>query len=222
MVWEVAQDFGMERPVRSFELLSDVEASWNKDKTVNTFILKLTTLEPLLNPSAIPTSSPVASGYVEWEMKRGKWTKRWLVLRQHSLYLAKRDNGKDETFLCSLSNFDFYKVTRPVKAPKPFVFSIKSTDNLSYFEDTADYLHNFSCNEREAAKWTEKILVARSYVLFKERNVLSRPSTTPASASVSRAPTRKSTTSPRSISKQQTLLNINPDEVFEPGTLLGK
>lgn len=69
--------------------------------------------------------------------------------------------GKDEVLLCSLSNFDFYKVTRLTKAPKPFVFALKSTDNLSFFENAADYLHVFACNEETGAKWMERILLAR-------------------------------------------------------------
>ena len=40
-----------ERPVRSFELLSDITASWNIDKLVNMFVLKVTRLEPLLSRS---------------------------------------------------------------------------------------------------------------------------------------------------------------------------
>ena len=65
MVFEIAQDFGMgtcrpffsnvpyidcfyaERPIRSYELLADVQAGWLKDKTVNFFILRLT---PLAGP----------------------------------------------------------------------------------------------------------------------------------------------------------------------------
>ncbi|KAJ7022420.1 hypothetical protein C8F04DRAFT_1138144, partial [Mycena alexandri] len=152
MVWEIAQDFGMERPIRSFELLADVQASWNKDKMVNTFVIKLTPLAPILSRSNIPTSSPTYSGYVEWEAKRGKWSKRYLRLREHSLWLSKRESVKDEVFLCSLSNFDAYNVTRLHKAPKPFCFAVKSTDNLSFFENTADYLHMFACNQRDGEK----------------------------------------------------------------------
>ena len=63
--------------------------------------------------------------------------------------------------LCSLSNFDAYRVTRIHRAPKPFVFAVKSTDNLSFFENTADYLHSFACSEKEGMIWMEKILVAR-------------------------------------------------------------
>jgi hypothetical protein len=63
--------------------------------------------------------------------------------------------------LCSLSNFDYYDITRPVKWPKSDAFAIKSTDNLSFFENTADYLHVFSCSKKDKDKWMEKILVAR-------------------------------------------------------------
>lgn len=47
---------------------------------------------------AIPSSSPIHSGYVEWESKRGKWNKRWLRLREHSLWISKRDNVRGVFF----------------------------------------------------------------------------------------------------------------------------
>ncbi|CAK5284056.1 unnamed protein product [Mycena citricolor] len=229
MVWEVAQDFGMERPIRSFELLSEVQASWNKDKMVNMFVIRLTPLAPILSRSNLPTGCPAMSGYVEWEAKRGKWSKRFLRLREHSLWLSKRENGKDEICLCSLSNFDAYNVTRLQKAPKPFVFAVKSTDNLSLFENTADYLHVFSCNPSDGEKWVEKILLARSYVLYQERNVLftgnSKPvaTGTSPSAGLSRsATTRKPPGQRPSHGGQpiQPLINVDRNEVFQPGSLL--
>ncbi|KAJ7689114.1 hypothetical protein B0H17DRAFT_1067026 [Mycena rosella] len=229
MVWEIAQDFGMERPIRSFELLADVQASWNKDKMVNTFVIKLTPFAPILSRSNIPSSSPAFSGYVEWEIKRGKWTKRYLRLREHSLWLSKRESTKDEVFLCSLSNFDAYTVTRLHKAPKPFVFAIKSTDNLSFFEDTADYMHIFACNPKDGDKWVEKILLARSYVLQQERNVLFNPKPAGGNAAggLSRAATRKTSGSAPQRTVPQPLLTVAPllstpdrNDVFAPGSLL--
>jgi hypothetical protein len=81
--------------------------------------------------------------------------------------------GKDETFLCSLSNFDVYAITRVYKAPKNYIFALKSTDSLSFFEDASDYLHVFSCNEREGEKWMQIILLARvcvvSHFVYKPR-----------------------------------------------------
>ncbi|KAG5646519.1 hypothetical protein DXG03_003286 [Asterophora parasitica] len=233
MVWEIAQDFGMERPIRSFELLADVQASWNKDKTVNTFVIKLTPLATPLSRSAMPSASPMYAGYVEWESKRGKWNKRWLQLREHSLWLSKRDNGRDEVFLCSLSNFDAYFITRLHKAPQPFSFAIKSTDNLSFFENTADYLHIFSCGAKEGNAWMENILLARSYVLHQERHILFNPKAANGNAAggpgaLSRSGTRKQS----SARPVQPLLSVAPPltmaqqmhsiDVFEPGSLLRK
>lgn len=223
MIWEVAHDFGMERPIRHYERLSDVQASWNKDKLVNMFVARLTTLGPLLARSAIPSSSPVHAGYVEWEVKRGKWSKRWLQLREHSLWISKRDNGKDEALLCSLSNFDAYHFSRPYKSPKPFAFAIKSTDKLSFFENTQDYKHVISCSEKDGKVWMEKILLARSYVLHQERNVLFNPKSyggqptvaTNSAAALSRAPTSRRPTKPT-----QPLVTVANSNLFEPGSLL--
>lgn len=64
-------------------------------------------------------------------------------------------------FLCSLNNFDGYYVTRPHKAPKSYVFAVKSTDSLTFFENTADYVHVFASGEGEGKNWLEKILLAR-------------------------------------------------------------
>ena len=63
--------------------------------------------------------------------------------------------------LCSMNNFDAYVVTRANKAPKGFVFAVKSTDNISFFESTSDYIHMFSAPEKDGDHWLEKILLAR-------------------------------------------------------------
>jgi len=128
-----------------------------------------------------------------------------------------------------LSNFDAYFVTRACKAPKPFVFAVKSTDNLSFFENTADYMHTFSCQPQDGQKWIEKIMIARSYVLYQERNVLFNPKASGGNntASFSHATTRK-------IRPAQPLVSVPPaypgttqphsahPAMFEPGSLLAK
>jgi len=216
MLFELALDFGMERPIRSFELLADIRASWSKEKTVNSILLKRTTLSSRLSVEALPATPPTYRGYLECEVKRGKWSKRWMELRDDSLWLSKRDTCRDEVFLCKLTNFDVYSVTRVMKTPKPFVFAVKSTENLSLFENTADYLHTFCCKEKEGLEWMMNILLARSCVSYRER----RPQP---GASLSRAGTRRVQNKPG-----QTLVSIPPSTaqtvpakaVFEPGSLL--
>lgn len=82
--------------------------------------------------------------------------------------------GKDETFLCSVANFDAYMVTRIHKSPKPYVFAIKSTDSLSFFENSADYVHVFCCSEKDGQRWLESVLLARVSVICHVL-VISRP-----------------------------------------------
>jgi hypothetical protein len=102
-----------------------------------------------------------------------------MELREHCLWLSKRDTvchtialtsfgyllcgfqGKDESLLCSLSNFDVYYVGKLHKAPKPFVFAVKSADNLSLFENASDYVHFFSCGQKDGETWMQAILLAR-------------------------------------------------------------
>jgi hypothetical protein len=52
-------------------------------------------------------------------------------------------------------------VTRIHKSPKPYVFAVKSTDSLSFFENSADYVHVFCCSEKDGQKWLENVLLAR-------------------------------------------------------------
>lgn len=68
--------------------------------------------------------------------------------------------GKEENFLCALSNFDVYYVGKH-KSPKPFVFAVKSTENISLFESAADYVHYFCCGQSDGETWMQAILLAR-------------------------------------------------------------
>ncbi|TDL23238.1 hypothetical protein BD410DRAFT_814591 [Rickenella mellea] len=223
MVWEVSQDFGMERPIRNYEHLADIAAAWNKEKMMNMFMIKKCAISSTL--ASMPTSSPKCGGYVEWESKKGKWSKRWLELREHSLWISKRE-GKAEDCLCSLSVFDAYQVTRIHRAPKPFVFAVKSTEPISLFENTSDYVHVFSCSEEHGQLWLESIMLARSYVMYQEKHILFKDKNLTGGSALARAGTRKQSR------PSQPLVNVTPpynpgaappgQTSFEPGSLLAK
>ncbi|THH08499.1 hypothetical protein EW145_g2653, partial [Phellinidium pouzarii] len=230
MLYEVCHDFGMERPIRNFELVTDISGSWSKEKTMNCFMVKQSPFA--LSLANIPSSIPTRGGFVDYESKRGKWNKRWLELREHGLWLSKRE-GKDEEFLCSLSAFDVYIVTRIHKTPKPFSFSVKSTDPITLFENKSDYLHVFSCPDDSGRQWVENIMLARSYILYQEKHVLFRnkivsmgqsAGASTGGAALSRAGTRK-----RPAQTYVNLANSGPGAgasqatvPFEPGSLLAK
>ncbi|KAK1216904.1 hypothetical protein PQX77_020480 [Marasmius sp. AFHP31] len=225
VVWELNADLGLERPIRAFEQLVEVQGSWNKEKTENAFMIKWTPgWEKMLRREAIPAAAPTYSGYLEYEVRRGKWNKRWLVLKDHCLFISKRDNCKDQTLLASLSNFDIYHfIHPPSKTPKEYTFGIKSTDKMSLFEDTNDYMHIFCTREGEGEKWMQRIRIARSYVLYQERNVLFAPP--PSQAVPMSAPATsggglgRSMTTKRRVPAQP-LVQVAEGNVFAKGSLL--
>ncbi|KAF8319073.1 hypothetical protein DL93DRAFT_2053897 [Clavulina sp. PMI_390] len=222
MLYEVAVDFGMERPVREYELVVDVLGTWPAGAAgvgaqVNYLIIKRSGLRGALSMKHLPKSSPIHEGTVQHESKKGKWSKRSLKLREHSLFIAKKDvcrfPGKDEVHLCSLSNFDGYYVTKPHRAPKNFVFAVRSTDNLNMFENPSDSVHIFSCEAAEGERWLEKILLARSYVLRQERTILFESPSSPAAPKPPHLnpfaiPPHQPTPSPVALQRKPSLGNV--------------
>lgn len=136
--------------------------------------------------AAARVKSELTGGFAYYEVKPGKWSKRWMELRNQSIFLAKSDavrntfcgaqspvltvrieQGKDDAFLCSLSNFDVHLIPPvqcgKIKPPKAFAFAVKSTDPKSIFENAAqDYIHYFSVKtEEEAEGWFRRLSEAR-------------------------------------------------------------
>ncbi|CAE6448335.1 unnamed protein product [Rhizoctonia solani] len=228
-LWEQSNECGMERPVRDFELISDVLKAWNPEKRVNVLIIRHSSFCALLKPENIPSSSPLMAGWVMWISKPGKWSKRWLELKEHGLFVSKNEKGKDRTYLCNLSHFDGYVVTHVPRAPKPYVFAAKSIDISGVFEKEEDSSHIFSCDGEVGESWLARILLARSYILQQERTVLFRPvtagSTLVASKTMlSRSGTKKSHASSRTAGSQHSaplVQDLNPSP-FAQGSLLAK
>ncbi|PWN29648.1 hypothetical protein BDZ90DRAFT_225930 [Jaminaea rosea] len=106
-LFDVSPGLGTERPLREYEVVSAV-AEARPDAQNDFFLLKQTELSIYASIRAVPNVSPSLAGNVYLQDKRGKWNKRWLELRDHALYHAKSDKGKDEAFLCHLSAFDVY------------------------------------------------------------------------------------------------------------------
>lgn len=109
MHWRDSDYCIVERPIRSFELVTDITGSWPKDKTLNCFMVKRSSFATSLTVSllttltrwlvthvryftqGIPSSIPTRSGPVDYQSKKGKWSRRWLELREHGLWLSKKE-----------------------------------------------------------------------------------------------------------------------------------
>ncbi|KZP01318.1 hypothetical protein CALVIDRAFT_132006 [Calocera viscosa TUFC12733] len=220
-LWELANDFGMERPIRDFELLRKVCEAWDMQRPLNAFMVKYWGLTSLLSRKAVPSRAPTAQSDVNWQVKPGKWSKRHLHLHEGNFYLSK--SGKEEPFLCSVNNHDFYMVTRIHKAPKAFIFAIKSTDNIVFYENPEESLHVFAVGQVEGERWMEQILLARSAVLVREMQL----SPVPSSANPSQGAEAQMMARARTVRQAAAVTTLAPTgptrsgNPFQAGTLLG-
>lgn len=172
-LFDVSPTYGIERPLREYEVISHTLEA-RSDVTNDYFLLKQTELAPYASIRAIPNSSPALAGWTYVRDRRGKWSKRWLELREHSLFHAKSEKGKDEVFICHLSVFDVYLAEGPiVKAPKAHTFAVRSQNPLTMFENKEDFVHYFCLSDPSAHRdWIRAIMNARTYVLRQENLAL--------------------------------------------------
>ncbi|GAA5827293.1 hypothetical protein JCM3770_006117 [Rhodotorula araucariae] len=162
-LWEAWRTTGIERPVREYEFVADVTRSW--DQEGNALFFRRTTMWPILSTHARPHPPGPKFGAVQLEVKKGKWSKRFLTLKDGTLSYSKSEKGKDATTLCQLSNFDVFLVSaeqaNKLKAPRPFVFALKSRLTRAHFEETSEWCHFLATKTpEEAASWVKSITEA--------------------------------------------------------------
>ncbi|GAA5964413.1 hypothetical protein JCM21900_006421 [Sporobolomyces salmonicolor] len=182
-LWEVWRGMGLERPIREYEFVHDVVKSFDDDSSI--FVLKRTAMWPILSSSARLHTAMPRRGAVQLEVKKGKWSKRFLDLKDGALSYSKSEKGKDATVLCQLSNFDVFFVTREaadrLKAPKPFVFALKSRLTRAHFEEANEYCHFLSIKTaEEMLNWIKTITEAgNSHARQREQAILGTSSAPP-------------------------------------------
>ncbi|CDU25398.1 uncharacterized protein SPSC_05291 [Sporisorium scitamineum] len=174
VVFDCSAQLGIERPLREYEMITDVVNVRAHPRT-DYFLIKRTELSPYLSIRSVPSSSPALAGWVYVQDRKKKWNKRWLELRDHGLYHAKNEKGKDETPICQISTFDVYLVdSSAIKMPKANGFALRSQDPITMFEKPEqDYMHYFCLTDPAAHRdWVRAILNARTYILRQEKAVL--------------------------------------------------
>jgi len=182
-LWEICRALGVERPLREFEVVADVVKSW--DGEANILIIKRSFLWPVLASSLRAQPAPSKSGWVQVELRPGKWAKKWLELRDASLTAAKGESGKDRTQLVPLASFDAFAVAphtvQALKPPKPFVIALKSRLPRSHFEKEQEYCIFIGLrDEQEHDAWLKAITEARNPVMReRETAVLGAAATSP-------------------------------------------
>ncbi|RIA85183.1 hypothetical protein C1645_697988 [Glomus cerebriforme] len=159
-IFEVIYEYDLERPLRDWESVAWVIGTWELGRR-NSLVLRKYAHRNALTLAGFNERAPVIYGWLSLEVKKNKWQKRFVHIKDGSLYHSKDHKGTNETFLCSMVSFDVYICTGNLNAfPTKFVFAIKSQDKITMFENPEkDYMH-FLCTDH-LEKMNEWIIAIR-------------------------------------------------------------
>lgn len=175
IVIESFQQIGLERPLRQYERIRDVMNSWALDTDGSLIIVPPSSMEAIaqLEAQNVPAEKPSETTvYCYYSHRPRKWDKRYVTLRADGqVTISKKENLKDATNICHLSDFDIYSPSarssaKEIKPPKKICLAIKSQQKSSMFLSTDNFVHFFSTNDRAVAdKWHEAVQSWRSWYL---------------------------------------------------------
>ncbi|WVW78806.1 hypothetical protein I302_100768 [Kwoniella bestiolae CBS 10118] len=218
---EIFAEMGCERQIREYEPLLPIVKGWDQTAKFNCFVFKQSNRGMPTWARAVPTFPPMLGQWVQYETKKGKWTKRWLETRGGQVFLAKNEKNKDEIHINSLF-FDIYAVTRGYDAPKPSTFIMKRVEPSSNFEDPSDYAHIFSCDEGLAFKLMAAIYDAKSYAISQTHpSMISSQLPTPTATAKRPSLASHNSGSGPSV-HQQPLVSLVPDDKERKSAFTGK
>ncbi|KAI9614835.1 hypothetical protein H4Q26_009231 [Puccinia striiformis f. sp. tritici PST-130] len=149
-VYEIWNDLGIERPIREIEkIMNIVRDTWTSIDTNETHLLIQRSDLSGLAVSKRSFTSGVHGGNLWCELKPGKWTKKYVLLRDNSVYLCSNDKGKDEI---------------------DHSFGLKSLNKFSFFEHKSDFIHKFSCKDKLVQlEWIRRLYDSRSYIIMSQQ-----------------------------------------------------
>ncbi|KAJ5381968.1 uncharacterized protein N7496_004396 [Penicillium cataractarum] len=178
---ESFQQIGLERPLRQYERIRDVMNSWALDTDGSLIIVPPSSMEAIaqLEAQSVPTEKPTETTvYCYYSHRPRKWDKRYVTLRTDGqVTISKKENLKDATNICHLSDFDIYTPSaqspaKEIKPPKKICVAIKSQEKSSMFLSTDNFVHFFSTNDRAVAdKWHKAVQSWRSWYLVNKVGV---------------------------------------------------
>ncbi|KAI8590297.1 hypothetical protein BDZ88DRAFT_496788 [Geranomyces variabilis] len=146
-LFELCNDLGVERPLRDWEIVTDVISAWETSASVNAIVMKKYGYRDTVSEKSIAGKYPRVQGWMYMELKPGKWQRRFFVLRESNLY--------------------YYKDAKQTGTPSAFTFALRSTDSISMFENKQDYVRFLSVDKEERLfDWVLAIRLAKSEKTF--------------------------------------------------------
>ncbi|KAJ3182547.1 hypothetical protein HDU85_002645 [Gaertneriomyces sp. JEL0708] len=168
-IFELCNDLGIERPVRDWEILTDVISAWDTSTSLNAIVMKKYGYKDTVSAKAIAGKYPRVQGWMYMEVKPGKWQRKFFVLRESNIYYYKdSDQLGSESLFCGLANYDVYTLSqRKKKTPTNFCFALRSTDNIAMFENKKDYVRYLCVEKQERLyDWVLAMRLAKSEKTF--------------------------------------------------------
>lgn len=168
-LFELCNDLGIERPIRDWEIVTDVISAWDISTSINAIVMKKYGYRDTVSPRAIAGKYPRVQGWMYMEVKPGKWQRKFFVLRESNLYYYKdaKQSGVESLF-CGVGNYDVYTLSqRRKKTPTQFCFALRSTDSITFFENKKDYVRYLCVEKQERLyDWVLAIRLAKSEKTF--------------------------------------------------------
>ncbi|KAJ3195930.1 hypothetical protein HK101_010609 [Irineochytrium annulatum] len=238
-LFELANDLGIERPLRDWEVVTDVIASWDANASVNAILMKKYGYRSTIIPSVgVGSDAVLLTFLVAGNRRKVSKDSRVYIPRNEAEKVAKAllcvkrgvpdvlQGVKGETLLCRLSGFDVYTLSRVQgRTPTQFCFALRSTSNVSIFENKSDYV-KFICVEKQERlyDWVLAIRLAKNELTFQDFPELfddydDIPARTKPNDEKTLTPTAPPTTT--TMKRKQTVKESNPF-VAPTNTLLGR
>nr|CAG8501459.1 4969_t:CDS:10 [Entrophospora candida] len=233
-IFELINEFGLERPIRDWEYLSRIIETWDYDRKY-AFALKKYPYRNALTIDGFNNAVPPMFGFLHMEVKKNKWQKRYFHVKDGSLYY--NNNGKDtksktsDNFLCTMANFDVYSLVKSCnrKPPTKFVFALKSQDKITMFENPEnDYIKYLCADHYDKMKdWVLSISTAKNNLMLAENPELFLKMGFKDDSNKDKIITEKSDSSlSQSFQQQQNVRSNhlgkpNSEVMFKEGSLLG-
>ncbi|KAG0264132.1 hypothetical protein BG011_007400 [Mortierella polycephala] len=175
-IFEYSKEFLIDRPLRDFEVVLDVMKTWEADKDNKMICKSFPARDELSAQEIVRLVGPAGQanfvrphGWVHVEIKKGKWVKKYLHIKDTAVYHSKDAKLSGESMLCMLRNFDVYAVQVPrKKAPTKFGFALKSSDSIHLFETPEDdYIHYVCTDSGESLReWLAGLRAAKGMFMY--------------------------------------------------------
>lgn len=171
---ESFKQLGLERPLRDYEHVRDVLNSWDRDSqnALNIVPSPVDDVVTNLDMKSIPQLQPGdTSVHIYHSNSPGLWDKRWVTLRSDGQVVMLKKDGKANSNICHISDFDIYSPTKrqmakKIKPPTKYCFAVKSQQKSAMFLSTENFVHFFAASDRELATvWYKAVQEWRSWYL---------------------------------------------------------